>query len=65
MSRRRHDDLAPAAWPSLDDRALPTELERAFKSRREAIELYIRRTPIREIESRTGIARRQLYRLID
>jgi hypothetical protein len=52
-------------WPAFDASALP-ETERAvFAARRQAIELYAAGRSLSEIETCTGVNRRQLYRLLD
>lgn len=65
MNRRRvAPELDPAAWPAFDARALPKKQRASFKARRQAVELYAANTAVAEIERRTGVDRRQLYRLL-
>ena len=63
--RRQGADIDPGAWPAFDVRVLQRRLRKTFASRREAVELYANRVPVVEILARTGVHRRQLYRLID
>ena len=66
MSRRRvAPELDPAAWPAFDTSALPKKQRSCFKARKRAVELYAANTAVAEIERRTGVDRRQLYRLLD
>ncbi|MDE2434403.1 MAG: integrase, partial [Burkholderiales bacterium] len=53
------------SWAEFDANALPTAKRKVFSSRRLAVELYVKRVPLTEIESQTGVDRRQLYRLLD
>ena len=62
--RRQGADIDPGAWPAFDVRVLQRRLRKTFASRREAVELYANRVPVVEILARTGVHRRQLYRLI-
>lgn len=67
MNRRR-DDLQlvdTSTWPTVDVNALPVAMKKTFEARRQAIDWYIENKPLRDIERRTGINSRQLYRLID
>lgn len=66
MNRRRvAPELDPAAWPAFDTGALPKKQRSSFKARQRAVELYAANTAVAEIERRTGVDRRQLYRLLD
>ncbi len=66
MNRRRvAPELDPAAWPAFDTSALPKKQRSSFKARQRAVELYAANTAVAEIERRTGVDRRQLYRLLD
>ena len=66
MNRRRvAPELDPAAWPALDTSALPKKQRSTFSARRQAVELYMANAAVAEIERRTGVDRRQLYRLLD
>lgn len=66
MNRRRvAPELKPAAWPAFDASALPKKQRPSFAARQRAIELYADNTTVAEIERRTGVDRRQLYRLLD
>ncbi|MDM0118078.1 integrase, partial [Variovorax sp. J22R133] len=55
----------PATWPAFDVGALPVADRHAFAARRQAIELYAAGQTLEQIELRTGINRRQLYRQLD
>ena len=63
--RQRLLEIDPAAWPAFDVGALAVSERRVFAIRRQAIELYAVGQTIGQIEQRTGIDRRQLYRLLD
>lgn len=65
MSGRHDLELDPDSWPAFDVRALPRPLQRVFKARRTAIELLVAGTALAEIKSRTGVHRRQIYRLLE
>lgn len=52
------------AWQEFDPNALPANHRRIFKSRRQAVELYAAQIAVADIEERTGVDRRQLYRLL-
>ena len=63
--RRVAADVDPDTWPAFDARAVAKPLRGTFDARKHAIELYAASTPLAEILERTGVHRRQLYRLID
>jgi hypothetical protein len=63
--RQRIRDVDPAAWPIFDIGALSVAERQVFAARRQAIELYAAGQTLEQIEQRTGINRRQLYRLLD
>lgn len=63
MSARSTLDLS--GWPAFDAGALPKPQRDAFLRRRTAIELYACGETVSTIEARTGLHRRQLYRLLD
>ena len=66
MSRRSDvTKLDLGAWAEFDPGALPASQRKVFAARRRAVELYMRRTTIGQIEHETGVDRRQLYRLLD
>lgn len=66
MNRReRLRDLDPSTWPAFDASALRETERPFFAARRQAIELYAAGGSLREIKTRTGVDRRQLYRLLD
>ena len=66
MKRRRVAvDLDLATWPAFDAGALSKQQRSTFTARRRAVELYVANTAVAEIEKRTGVNRRQLYRLLD
>ena len=66
MSRRSDvTELDLGAWAEFDPGALPAGQRKVFAARRRAVELYMRRTAIGQIEHETGVDRRQLYRLLD
>lgn len=60
MSSRRRKAAADradlATWPTLAWPALPSEQQRIFRAREEAVRLYCRREPLRAIEAATGIS---------
>ena len=62
---RRGLDLDPDSWPAFDVRALPRPQQRVFKARRTAVELFAAGTALSEIMSRSGVHRRQIYRLLE
>ena len=62
---RRGLDLDPDSWPAFDVRALPRPQQRVFKARRTAVELFAAGTALSEIKSRSGVHRRQIYRLLE
>lgn len=62
MSARGELDLS--GWPAFDTGSLPKTQGDAFRRRRTAIELYASGVTLSEIETRTGLHRRQLYRLL-
>jgi putative transposase len=62
---RRDLDLDPDSWPAFDVRALPRPLQRVFKARRMALELFAAGTTLSEIKSLSGVHRRQIYRLLE
>ncbi|MDM0117863.1 Mu transposase C-terminal domain-containing protein [Variovorax sp. J22R133] len=61
----RIHDVAPSTWPAFDTGALSATEREVFATRRQAIELYAAGRALSEIETCTGIDRRQLYRLLD
>jgi transposase InsO family protein len=63
--RERLRDLEPSTWPVFDTSALPETGRAVLVARRQAIELYAAGGSLKEIETRTGVDRRQLYRLLD
>jgi putative transposase len=66
MTRRRSSgDLEPSSWAEFDTSALAKEHREAFVARRQAIELYVGNASVADIEQRTGVHRRQLYRMFD
>lgn len=66
MNRREGlRDLDPSTWPAFDASALRETERPIFAARRQAIELYAAGGSLKEIETRTGVDRRQLYRLLD
>ena len=65
MSRRNAiTGVDVTAWQEFDANALPANHRRIFKSRRQAVELYAAQIAVADIEERTGVNRRQLYRLL-
>ncbi|MBC7483560.1 MAG: hypothetical protein H7337_17065 [Rhizobacter sp.] len=63
--KRVATDVDPASWPAFDTCAIAKSLRVTFDARKQAIELYAASTPFAEILERTGVHRRQLYRLMD
>lgn len=63
MSSRSTLDLS--GWPAFDEGALPKPQRDVFLRSRTAIELYACGETVSAIEARTGLHRRQLYRLLD
>ena len=62
---RAGTDLDPTVWPAFDAAALPARWRSTFLARRQAVELYVANVAVTQIEQRTGVDRRQLYRLLD
>jgi len=66
MNRRTwRAEIDPASWPEFDANALGAKQRNTFNACRRAIELYVANTAITDIEQRTGVQRRQLYRLLE
>ena len=66
MNRRRvAPELDPAVWPAFDASALSKKQLATFTARRQAIELYAANAALTQIEASTGVARCQVYRLLD
>lgn len=66
MNRRRvAPELDPAVWPAFDASALSKRQLATFTARRQAIELYAANAALTQIEASTGVARCQIYRLLD
>jgi putative transposase len=53
------------AWSGFDASALPADQREVYLARQRAVELYAGHTPIAQIETLTGVDRRQIYRLIE
>ena len=64
---RRHNaaDLQPATWPEFDPGALAQAHRATFKARRRAVEMFVANVALAEIETQTGVNRRQIYRLLE
>lgn len=54
-----------SAWPAFDPGALPPAQRKTFDARRRAVELFAADTSLAEIEARTGVDRRQVYRALE
>jgi putative transposase len=54
-----------SAWPEFDPGALTASQRKSFGSRRRAIEMFVADTSLAEIEARTGVNRRQVYRSLE
>jgi putative transposase len=66
MTRRRASvGLEPASWAESDSSALPKGQRAGFNARRHSIELYVANASVGDIEQRTGVQRRHLYRMLD
>jgi putative transposase len=65
MSSRRDRSLEPGAWPVFDAGALSAAAQPTYKARRLAVELYASGISLSHIEARSGIDRRQIYRLLE
>jgi putative transposase len=63
--RRADASVNPDTWPAFDARVVAKPQRGIFDERKQAMELYAASTSLAEILERTGIHRRQLYRLID
>jgi putative transposase len=57
--------LDTALWPGTDFSVLDTHARQRYQDRTAAIELYSRGLPIGEVEERSGVDRRTLYRMIE
>jgi transposase InsO family protein len=66
MRRQRSDalEIDISTWPDVDVHEISDADRSVFLRRRSAIELYVVNTPLRLVEERTGINRRQLYFLL-
>ena len=53
------------SWPAFDSRAVAKPIRKTYLARQQAIELYAASASFAEILARTGVHRRQLYRLLD
>ena len=54
-----------SAWPEFDPGALTAAQRKIFGARRRAVELFATDTSLAEIEARTGVNRRQVYRALE
>ena len=60
--RRIHPRPDTTNWPEFDPSALAASQRKTFDARRCAVELFVAGTNLAEIEARTGVNRRQIYR---
>ena len=65
MKRPGAEILDTALWPGTDFSVLDTHARQRYQDRTAAIELYSRGLPIGEVEERSGVDRRTLYRMIE
>ena len=66
MKRRRVGvELDLSSWPEFDPGVLTKAQRTTFAAWRCALELYVANTAVAVIEERTGVNRRQIYRLLD
>ena len=62
MNRRRDAAaLQPATWSEFDPGALSHAHRGTFKARRRAIEMFVANVALADIETQTGVNRRQIY----
>lgn len=68
---RRSNSLIPedlkdmTLWPGVDPDALEKDARALYRKREQAVRRYVQGTPVSEVEQATGVARTQLYRLIE
>ena len=65
MKRPPAESLNTALWPSVDAKVLSKESRRRYQQRVSAIQDYVRGQPLDDIEHKTQLGRRTLYRLIE
>src|SRR5687768_13222048 len=65
MKRPSPTLLKLALWPAVDPKALPSAVRKRFRQRVSAVELYARGVPAVEIERKSKLDRRSLYRAIE
>lgn len=65
MKRPGPEILDTTLWPSTDFGVLDSRARQQFQNRAAAIELYSCGLPIGEVEERSGVDRRTLYRMIE
>jgi putative transposase len=65
VKRPGPDILDTTLWPSTDFSVLDPHARRRYQKRAAAIEFYSRGLPVGEVEGRTRVDRRTLYRMIE
>lgn len=65
MKRPAPEALQLENWPSVDSAALKPEVRRRYRQRAAAVEQFARGLRIEEIERRSGLDRRSLYRSVE
>ena len=65
MKRPGAESLDTTLWPSTDFSALEKQARKRYQARAAAIEFYSGGLPIGEVEERTRVDRRTLYRMIE
>jgi len=65
VKRPGPDILDTTLWPSTDFSVLDPHARRRYQNRAAAIEFYSRGLPVGEVEGRTRVDRRTLYRMIE
>lgn len=65
MKRLASELLDISRWPSVDVNALDEKARLRFQQRASAVEYYVAGEPLGDVEAKTEINRRVLYRMIE